>query len=68
MTCLTIRALRHYDNIGLLRPARVDQRSGYRYYSADQITTAGTIAVRRGLEIGTTPIPRCSTVTSRSNR
>ena len=56
MTRLTIRALRHYDDIGLLRPARVDRRSGYRYYATDQIAVAGTIAVLRGLEISTTTI------------
>lgn len=54
MTRLTIRALRHYDDIGLLRPARVDPSSGYRYYAPDQIEVAGTIAVLRGLGIDTT--------------
>jgi DNA-binding transcriptional MerR regulator len=29
--------LRHYDSIDLLTPARVDDRSGYRYYRADQL-------------------------------
>jgi DNA-binding transcriptional MerR regulator len=27
---VSIRMLRHYDAIGLLRPAQVDQSSGYR--------------------------------------
>lgn len=30
---LTVKALRHYDEIGLLKPARVDGSTGYRYYS-----------------------------------
>jgi DNA-binding transcriptional MerR regulator len=34
---VSVRMLRHYDSIGLLAPARVDGRSGYRYYSADQL-------------------------------
>ena len=29
--------LRHYDAIGLLAPAEVDSRSGYRFYEADQL-------------------------------
>lgn len=28
---LTVKALRHYDDVGLLRPARVDDATGYRY-------------------------------------
>jgi DNA-binding transcriptional MerR regulator len=29
--------LRYYDQIGLLKPAHIDQRTGYRYYSAKQL-------------------------------
>jgi DNA-binding transcriptional MerR regulator len=34
---VSIRMLRHYDAIGLLRPARVDPDSGYRSYEAGQL-------------------------------
>jgi DNA-binding transcriptional MerR regulator len=34
---LSARTLRHYDEIGLLRPATVDQDTGYRGYSAAQL-------------------------------
>ncbi len=34
---VSIRTLRHYDEIGLLRPAKVDPETGYRGYSADQL-------------------------------
>jgi effector-binding domain-containing protein len=34
---VTVKALRYYDEIGLLRPAKIDEASGYRYYSADQL-------------------------------
>jgi DNA-binding transcriptional MerR regulator len=34
---VSVRALRHYDEIGLLRPAKVDPDTGYRGYSADQL-------------------------------
>jgi DNA-binding transcriptional MerR regulator len=31
------RQLRHYDQLGLLRPSHTDPRSGYRYYSIRQL-------------------------------
>jgi DNA-binding transcriptional MerR regulator len=36
---VSVRMLRHYDEIGLLRPAAVDASSGYRSYSAEQVAT-----------------------------
>lgn len=30
------KTLRYYDSIGLLKPVKVDQYTGYRYYSAEQ--------------------------------
>jgi DNA-binding transcriptional MerR regulator len=48
---LTIKALRHYDEIGLLRPARVDDSSGYRYYSLAQVREAEAIRRLRSLEL-----------------
>ena len=37
MTGFTINALRHYDKIGLVKPAVVNENSNYRYYSQDQL-------------------------------
>ncbi|SBS71655.1 MerR family transcriptional regulator [uncultured Microbacterium sp.] len=34
---VSVRMLRHYDAIGLLRPARVDEHSGYRHYEPSQL-------------------------------
>ena len=34
---VSVKMLRHYDELGLLSPARVDPVSGYRYYSAGQL-------------------------------
>jgi DNA-binding transcriptional MerR regulator len=48
---LTIKALRHYDEIGLLRPARVDGSSGYRYYAVAQVREAEGIRRLRSLEV-----------------
>jgi effector-binding domain-containing protein len=33
---VTVKTLRYYDEIGLLKPAEVDPFTGYRYYSANQ--------------------------------
>ena len=48
---LTIKALRHYDEIGLLRPARVDEPTGYRYYSLAQARDAEAIRRLRSLQV-----------------
>ena len=48
---LTIKALRHYDEIGLLRPTRVDDASGYRYYSLAQARDAEAIRRLRSLDV-----------------
>lgn len=34
---VTIDTLRHYDALGLLKPAKVDPFTGYRYYTAKQL-------------------------------
>lgn len=34
---VSVKMLRHYDELGLLTPAWVDPDTGYRYYSADQL-------------------------------
>jgi len=50
-TGLTVKALRHYDEIGLLQPARVDPETAYRYYDAAQVEEAATIRRLRALEL-----------------
>ena len=37
LSFVTVKALRYYDEIGLLKPVKVDQFTGYRYYSAEQL-------------------------------
>ena len=39
----SVKTLRYYDRIGLLKPAAVDRDSKYRYYTADQIGTMNLI-------------------------
>jgi DNA-binding transcriptional MerR regulator len=40
---VTIETLRHYDALGLLKPAKVDPFTGYRYYSARQLPSLNRI-------------------------
>ena len=51
LTGLTVGALRHYDEVGLLRPARVDAATGYRSYRRDQLERARTIVRLRDLDV-----------------
>jgi DNA-binding transcriptional MerR regulator len=37
MNKVTIKTLRHYDEIGLLKPASIDEFTGYRYYTSEQL-------------------------------
>jgi DNA-binding transcriptional MerR regulator len=52
---LSPKALRLYDELGLLRLVRVDEYSGYRYYSPDQLDQARLVAWlrRAGLPLAT---------------
>ncbi|MBM2622987.1 MerR family transcriptional regulator [Actinoplanes sp. LDG1-06] len=46
---VSVRMLRHYDAIGLLRPAHVDPHSGYRSYSADQLRLLNRVTALKDL-------------------
>lgn len=48
---LSVGALRHYDELDLLRPADIDRFTGYRRYRRAQLETARTIARLRDLEL-----------------
>lgn len=43
LTNLTVRALRHYEEVGLLTPAHIDDETNYRYYSAEQLSIVNKI-------------------------
>jgi DNA-binding transcriptional MerR regulator len=58
-TGLSIAALRHYDEIGLLKPAQVDADTGYRRYAPDQVEQARLICGLRGVDL---PIDEIRTV------
>jgi DNA-binding transcriptional MerR regulator len=48
---LSIKALRLYDELGVLVPARVDEASGYRYYDVEQLEAARLVAMLRQLDV-----------------
>src|ERR1044072_9902791 len=54
MSKVTSRTLRHYDDIGLLPPARVGS-NGYRYYEREQLLRLQQILLLRelGLDLAT---------------
>ncbi len=43
MMQVTVKTLRHYEKKGLLHPCEVDEWTGYRYYSVDQMQRVNTI-------------------------
>jgi DNA-binding transcriptional MerR regulator len=51
LTGLSITTLRHYDEVGLLGPADVDPRTGYRRYRLDQADRAHRIRMLRAVEL-----------------
>ncbi len=51
LTGLTVRAVRHYGELRLLDPTRVDPETGYRYYAPHQIGDAYAIRRLRSLKL-----------------
>ena len=55
---LSVKALRHYDELGLLAPALVDPATGYRYYAPAQAREAVLIGMLRELEVPLATVQR----------
>ncbi len=53
LTGLSIPTLRHYDELGLLRPASVDPRTGYRRYGYAQVGIGRRVRLLREAELST---------------
>ena len=53
---VTPKTLRHYDEIGLLRPARIDRFTGYRYYTTGQLPRMNQIQSLRQMGFSLTEI------------
>ncbi|RPK31164.1 hypothetical protein EDO6_01791 [Paenibacillus xylanexedens] len=46
---VSLKTLRYYDQIGILKPRKVDHDTGYRYYSADQLLELNRIFIYKEL-------------------
>jgi len=55
---VTIKALRYYDELGLLKPVKVDEFTGYRYYSASQLTQLYRIMALKDMGLSLEEISR----------
>lgn len=55
---VSMRLLRYYDELGLLRPAHTDSSNGYRYYTAAQIPQLNRVLVLRDLGLTLEQIAR----------
>src|SRR5215213_6064355 len=49
LSCVSVKTLRYYDELGLLKPAHVDHFTSYRYYSADQLPRLNRILALKDL-------------------
>lgn len=56
-----VKTLRYYDEIGLLRPSEVDRFTGYRYYSADQLSQLNRILALKDLGLSLEQVTRLLT-------
>ena len=55
---VTVETLRHYDRLGLLKPIHLDQFTGYRYYSLDQLPRLNRILALKDLGLSLDEIAR----------
>ena len=46
---ISVRTLRYYDEIGLLKPEIVDRYTNYRYYTEDNVVEAQFITLLKGV-------------------
>lgn len=51
-TRVSVKMLRHYDELGLLCPAHVDPDTGYRFYAADQLPRLNRVIALKDLGFG----------------
>lgn len=56
MNRVTTKTLRYYDAIDLLKPAHIDEQTGYRYYSSDQFARLSQIMALKQLGLSLTDI------------
>ena len=65
---VSIRMLRHYDDIGLLKPAETDDFTGYRYYREDQLIVISRITALKDMGFALVDIVRILEVYDDKNK
>ncbi len=55
---VSVKTLRYYDELGLLRPSEIDRFTGYRYYTADQLPRLHRILALKDLGLSLEQIAR----------
>lgn len=45
---VSVKAVRIYEKKGIIRPARIDKQTGYRYYTADQVQQLNALIELKG--------------------
>ena len=68
MTYLSVKALRHYHDVGLLEPVDIDPTTGYRRYAASQVATAQAIRRFRDLDMPLDDVRRVLTASNVDER
>ena len=58
---VSVRTLRHYDNLGLLKPAEIDRFTDYRYYTIEQLPRLNRIIALKDLGLSLEQIGRLLT-------
>ena len=48
---INVKTLRYYDETGLLKPEKVNPKTGYRYYSTRQFERLNTIMYLKALQV-----------------
>ncbi len=61
LTQVSVVTLRHYDDLGLLKPVSVDRESGYRYYSVLQLPRLNRILALKDLGLSLAQIEQVLT-------
>ena len=49
--CLSVSSIRHYEDLGILKPEYTDPETGYRYYSTNQFEIFNAIRYLRALDM-----------------
>jgi DNA-binding transcriptional MerR regulator len=62
---VSVKALRHYHEVGILQPARVDRSTGFRYYHPDQRRAAAAIVALRSVGM---PLPEVGSLIAANDR